>query len=231
MSSSHHSQPSNTPISTVLFLGLILDKLPVRLVQPVLDGLLRIVLSRHPGCLDRMADWSRARVLIDPVDLPFAILLRPNSAHPSLQAYNKEEVVDADAIIRGPLATLIELVEGRVDGDTLFFSRELIVQGDTEVVLALRNTVDDAGINILEDIAVALGPLGHPFRAAASVGSKIASRLQRDLTTLGVAVIAPAVRQSDAQSIRITQLEEEIKVLRRQRPRSARQVETSNETP
>lgn len=221
----------NTPISPVLFLGLILDKLPVRLVQPVLDGLLRIVLRSHPGCLDRMGEWGQARVLIDPIDLPFTILLRPNSSQPSLLAVRKEETVEADAIIRGSLVTLIDLAEGRVDGDTLFFSRELVVEGDTEVVLALRNAVDDAGIDIVGDIATALGPLGHPFRVAARTGSRIVNRLHHDLTTLGSAVIAPALRQSDAQALRIAQLEEELKTLRLKRQRPMRHAETSHESP
>lgn len=212
----------DAPLSPVLLVGLVLEKLPVRLVQPVLDGLLRIVLRRHSGCLERMAEWGQARVLVDPIDLPFVILLRPEPNHPSLKALRRSETVEADAIIRGPLDMLIELAEGRVDGDTLFFSRELIVEGDTEVVVALRNAVDGAGIDMIADIVAALGPFGRPFRAAASMGTRLAARLRRDLATLGAAVVAPALRRSDAQAVRIAELEEEVRALRRQRPRAAR---------
>ena len=212
----------DAPLSPVLLVGLVLEKLPVRLVQPVLDGLLRIVLRRHSGCLERMAEWGQARVLVDPIDLPFVILLRPEPSHPSLKALRRSGTVEADAIIRGPLDMLIELAEGRVDGDTLFFSRELIVEGDTEVVVALRNAVDGAGIDMMADIAAALGPFGRPFRAAAGTGTRLAARLRRDLATLGAAVVAPALRRSDAQAFRIAELEEEVRALRRQRPRAAR---------
>jgi len=212
----------DAPLSPVLLLGLMLEKLPVRLVQPVLDGLLRIVIRRHPGCLERMAEWGQARVLVDPIDLPFVILLRPDPGRPSLKALRRGEAVEADAIIRGPLDMLIELAEGKVDGDTLFFSRELIVEGDTEVVVALRNAVDGAGIDMLADIAAALGPFGRPFRAAAGTGTRLAARMRRDLAMLGAAVIAPAMRRSDAQAFRIAELEEEIKALRKERPRARR---------
>ncbi|MDE3114609.1 MAG: SCP2 sterol-binding domain-containing protein [Pseudomonadota bacterium] len=212
----------DAPLSPVLLLGLVLEKLPVRLVQPVLDGLLRIVLRRHPGCLERMAEWGQARVLVDPIDLPFVILLRPDPQRPSLKAMRRGEAVEADAVIRGPLGMLIELAEGRVDGDTLFFSRELIVEGDTEVVVALRNAVDGAGIDMLADIAAALGPFGRPFRAAAGAGTRLAARMRRDLATFGAAVIAPALRRSDAQAFRLAELEDEVKALRKQKPRPNR---------
>jgi predicted lipid carrier protein YhbT len=200
-------------------------------VQPVLDALLQIVLRGHPDCLNRMGEWGDARVLIDPIDLPFAMLLRPKPASPSLQAVDKHAKVNTDAIVRGPLETLIDLAEGRVDGDTLFFSRELIVEGDTEVVLALRNAIDAAQIDIIRDIAKALGPLGSPFGVVAATGSRIVHRLHQDMATLAAALIAPALRQSDAQAFRISELEEEIEFLRRQRHRPTRHPESSHETP
>lgn len=212
----------DAPLSPVLLLGLALEKLPVRLMQPVLDGLLRIVVRRHPDCLERMAEWGQARVLVDPIDLPFVILLHPDPARPSLTALRRSQSIEADAVIRGPLEMLIELAEGRVDGDTLFFSRELIVEGDTEVAVALRNAVDGAGIDMIGDIAAALGPFGRPFRRVAGTGTRLLSRVHADMSRLAAAVIAPALRTSDAQAFRIAELEEEIKALRKERPRARR---------
>ena len=218
-------------ISPVLLLGLLLNKLPLQLVQPLLDGLLQIVLRGHPGFLDRMEEWGNARVVIDPVDLPFAILLRPNPSQPSLLAIHKNGQAEADAIVRGPLKTLIDLAEGRVDGDTMFFSRELFVEGDTEVVVALRNAVDAAEISILKDIAKALGPLGRPFRIVATTGGKVAKQLHQDMATLSAALIAPAFRLADMQALRISELEEEVKLLRLQRRRATRHAEIAHEAP
>jgi len=41
---------------------------------------------------------------------------------------------------------MIELLEGRADGDALFFSRTLTVEGDMEAVVALRNAIDGSEI-------------------------------------------------------------------------------------
>lgn len=217
---SQHVPP--VTISPTLLAGLALNKIPVRLMQPILNGLLSIILRRHPNCLERIADWGKAHILIDPTDLPLTILLRPDPRHPSLTALSRENPVEADAVIRGTLAALIELVEGRVDGDSLFFSRELIIEGNIEVILALRNAVDAADINVISDISAVLGPMAGPFRAAAVAGKRLATRAHQDLATLGAALIAPALRRNDTLAFRIAELEEEVKVLRIQRPRTHR---------
>lgn len=54
---------------------------------------------------------------------------------------------------------LIGLIDGSYDGDALFFSRDLVVEGDVEAVLALRNAIDDAGVDLVTDTAAMLGPL------------------------------------------------------------------------
>jgi predicted lipid carrier protein YhbT len=38
----------------------------------------------------------------------------------------------------------MQLLEGKLDGDALFFSRDLVVDGDTEAVVMLRNIIDGA---------------------------------------------------------------------------------------
>lgn len=45
------------------------------------------------------------------------------------------------------------MVHGALDGDALFFSRDILIEGDTEAVLALRNAVDDAEIDLAGEIA------------------------------------------------------------------------------
>lgn len=211
----HPGAPLEAPLSPVLLLGLVLEKLPIGLVQTVLDALLRAVQRRHPDCLERMAEWADRLVCIDPIDLPFVILLRPDPSAPRLSARRRTDRFEVAATIRGPLDALIALAEGRVDGDTLFFSRELAVEGDTEVSVALRNAVDGAGIDLTADLAAALGPLGYPFRAVARTTSHLAGRMRADLATLHGAVLAPVLRTTDAQTIRIAALEEEVRALRR----------------
>jgi O2-independent ubiquinone biosynthesis accessory factor UbiT len=214
--------PLAASLSPVLLLGLVLEKLPARLMQVAANAVWRIVRHQHPDCLERMEAWSDRVVCIDPIDLPFVILLRPDAKTPHLTVRRRAEQGEADATIHGPLEMLIALAEGRIDGDTLFFSRELVVEGDTEVVVALRNAVDGAGIDLVADIGKALGPFGRPFRGITVAAGMLGRRLSADLTTLANAVIAPALRVDDEQALRIATLEAELAVLHRAGRRHAR---------
>jgi predicted lipid carrier protein YhbT len=203
------------PFSPVLLLGLALRPVRPQLLQPVFDAMLRVVRGRHPDILERMADYAEKPVAIDPTDLPFVIVLDPNPERPSLTVVRELGETEVAATIHGPLEMLIALAEGKVDGDALFFSRRLVIEGDTEVVVALRNAIDGAGIDLIDDISQALGPLGGAFRRVATGAAGLLGRLRDDFETVRAAVIAPAVKDADAQSARISQLETELKQLKK----------------
>lgn len=74
----------------------------------------------------------------------------------------REFPADLDARVSSSLFNLLALVEGRLDGDALMFSRQLIVEGDVEAVLALRNAIDNARIDFAAEIGSLFGPLGGP---------------------------------------------------------------------
>jgi predicted lipid carrier protein YhbT len=207
--------PVTPPFSPVLLLGMALKPLRPQALQPLFDAMLRVVRRRHPDILERMADYSDKAVCIDPVDLPFLILLEPNPEQPRLTVRRSIEPGEVAATIHGPLEMLIALAEGKVDGDALFFSRRLVIEGDTEVVVALRNAIDGAGIDLLEDFAQELGPLARPFRGLAGAAISLMGRMREDFETLRAAIIAPAVKDSMNQGARIAQLEGELKQLRK----------------
>ena len=172
---------------------------------------------RHPGVFERLAELGEPSYLIDPVDLPFVLLLRLDRQAPTLTAASAAEGFEATATIRGPLLVLIDLLEGRLDGDALFFSRDLVVEGNTEAVVALRNAVDSADIDLLSDVLSLLGPFAAPARLAAGGAIALFSRAAQDLETLGTAIIAPAMRRTDAG---IRELDKELSALKRQVPRA-----------
>ncbi len=203
------------PFSPILLLGMVLRPVRPQLLQPAFDAMLRMIRRRHPDILERMADYAQKPVCIDPVDLPFVILLDPNPEHPSLTVRREIDPDDVAATIHGPLATLIALAEGKVDGDALFFSRRLVIEGDTEVVVALRNAIDGAGIDLIEDISAQLGPFGSAFRGLAGAAVGMADRMTANFEMLRTSLIAPAIKTTDAQSARITALETELKQLRK----------------
>ena len=93
---------------------------------------------------------------------------------------------------------LIALLEGRIDGDALFFSRELSIEGDTEAVVALRNAVDSAEVDVLGDVMAALGPLAPFTRRALGLAAAAFARVETDMRRLQAALLQPADRRMDA---------------------------------
>ena len=52
------------------------------------------------------------------------------------------DTVEYDAVIRGKLASFVQLSAKTVDADTLFFQRKLVMEGDTAVALEFKNLTD-----------------------------------------------------------------------------------------
>ena len=211
MRQSHRPVP---PLSPVLLAGLALRPLPPALFQPVLGLAMATMRRRHAGAFERLSGLGEPVFLIDPIDLPYSFVLRAGARAPRLTAVSGGKGVQATATIRGPLLALIDLLEGRVDGDALFFARGLVIEGDTEAVVALRNAVDGAEIDIAADLASLLGPLARPARRLAGAARAVFSRLAEDLETLRRAAIAPAMRRADADAARLDRMDEAIAELR-----------------
>ncbi|MGW1425507.1 ubiquinone anaerobic biosynthesis accessory factor UbiT [Bradyrhizobium manausense] len=157
-----HSSAVSGPLPTIPpLLALAIRPLPLFPLQLVLSGFLQNILRRNPGLLDRLGEHRRARFGIKPADLPFAFVVE---AAPLRLLVVRELPQNLDARVSASLANLLALVEGRVDGDALMFSRQLGIEGDMEAVLALRNAIDDAGLDLAGELVLLFGPLGGPAR-------------------------------------------------------------------
>lgn len=74
----------------------------------------------------------------------------------------------ADASIQGRARAFVLLASGREDPDTLFFRRELSLEGDTELGLAVKNLLDSVGLETLPT------PLRKLLSGAGSLASQVA---------------------------------------------------------
>jgi O2-independent ubiquinone biosynthesis accessory factor UbiT len=122
-----------------------------------LSALARHLLARHPGILARMGPQAGKRFLLEFTDAPLVLLMEP--ARRRISAHRQAAAASHDAHLKGRVAAYLAMLHGRVDGDALFFEGALQVTGDTEAVLALRNALDDAEIDLAGEIARLAPPL------------------------------------------------------------------------
>ena len=209
------------PLSPAGLAGVLLRPVPPVLMRPLADAAARAVLRRHPEVRDRLAPLGGAAVLIDPIDLPIAFVVRPGAQAPLVEVVRGGGSSTAvAATIRGPLALLIDLLEGRLDGDALFFAREIAIEGDAEMVVALRNAVESAEIDLARDLLAALGPFAAPAGRIHRAAVAALSRAARDLGALRAALARPLADRVQSLAARVGELEAEVAALRRtHRPR------------
>lgn len=134
--------------------------LPLAPLSVLLSALMRSSIRRHPAILRRMGAAAGARFLIDVTDAPVLLLMEPSLRR--LAAFPRRAVPGHDAAIHGKLAAFLAMLHGAEDGDALFFSGDLTIAGDTAAVLSLRNALDDAEIDLTEELA-SLAPAAAPL--------------------------------------------------------------------
>lgn len=160
--------------------GLLLSAVPLAALQPILAHIATHVARAHPDLFARLGPHTGKLFLIDPIDLPFVLLLRPDAAQPFLRAYRRYEKPRHDAGIAGTFFNLLDMIDGSLDGDALFFSRDLRVSGSTEAVVALRNALDDFDGSALESVVAAFGPFSKPVALAVSALRAMRTRSHHD---------------------------------------------------
>ena len=132
----------------------------------ILTGVLRRIASRHPGIFTRLGPYQSTRFLIDVTDGPVLLVMEPKARRITAFARHKAAPCH-EAAIRGTIAAFLAMLHGREDGDALFFSGALEIAGDTAAVLALRNALDDAELDLTEELVAEVGRAGPLLRGAA----------------------------------------------------------------
>ena len=157
MSQSQASIPLFPPV-----LARVLRMIPLAPLSLSLTAYSRKIAINHPGVFRRLGEFSYTRFILDPVDLPVVICLDPNGGLPRVTVTRGTS--EGAARISGRLAALIGLVHGAFDGDALFFTRDLVAEGDMGAALALRKAIDDAELDLSQEIASISGPFAGPLQ-------------------------------------------------------------------
>ncbi len=129
---------------------LLMRPLPRLPLQVMLTGLVRRFVLKHPELIERLGETAQVPIAIMPSDLPFAFIAVLDKTDPRINVVSKEDAETAEARIRGPLIILLGLFDGTYDGDAAFFSRDISIEGHTEHILALRNTLEEADLTPAE---------------------------------------------------------------------------------
>ncbi|MGC9419374.1 ubiquinone anaerobic biosynthesis accessory factor UbiT [Rhodovulum marinum] len=150
--------------------------LPLFLLNPILKRIVHRIAAQNPDMFDRLGPHRHAYFLIDPVDMPLMLYLRPDPEALDFRAVNRRALPPHVARISGKFLDLLTLMDTEQDGDALFFSRDLIVTGDTEAVVCLRNALDDVDEPIAESVA---DMFGAPGRGALNFLRRAAENAQK----------------------------------------------------
>jgi predicted lipid carrier protein YhbT len=141
----------------------LLPMLPIELISGTLA---RNATAARPSVVTRLGEHAASCFAIDPVDCPFAFLVTLRNGRPDITLRRDLAGVAYAARIAAPLVVLLGMLDGSYDGDALFFSRDLVIEGDTEAVVALRNALDDADLDPAT-LAGVPGPLKPMFNRGA----------------------------------------------------------------
>lgn len=159
---------------------LALTVTPLPVLERVVSVVLGKMMARHPRLFDNLARLAPATVHLTPTDTAYRFGLRLGLADPVFYVLT-DEAEPAGASVSGTLEHLVDMLEGRADGDTLFFSRDIIVTGDTEIIVGLRNTLDREELQLMDEIIALCGPFARPASLAIGFAGALASRLKGHL--------------------------------------------------
>ena len=68
------------------------------------------------------------------------------------------------------------MIHGTLDGDALFFSRDITIEGNTDAILALRNAIDAAEIDLPGEVADLFGPFSPAAQKLAQLATPMMGR-------------------------------------------------------
>lgn len=200
---------TTSDLSIVLVLGILFKKCPLTVLQPFLAKSMRIMQEKHPGIFDRLSA-EEFDFVIDAIDLPFIFYLKPSKSKPILKAIRRTENTNASATVKGTLTNLLKLFEGKVDGDAMFFSKELIIEGSTAATVALRNAVDGEEMSIINDLAEIFSPFEELAEKFGLFSIKKYNSIQDNFNKISSAILSHTQKEIFSLKNKIYDIEEEL---------------------
>lgn len=123
------------------------------LQKPVLEAVLRRLLS--DAMIDGATDFLSGRwVQIVVKDIGVSWFVTVDNKGPRVSRYG----VQPDVTISGNVSAFVQMTARTEDPDALFFQRRLVIEGDTELGLNVKNLIDSVDFDRLpKPVSKALG--------------------------------------------------------------------------
>lgn len=217
MSGNH---PSFTPF---LLINPLVRNAPTRAIAQICHHAMATMHHRHRSVFERVTERETFALLIAPTDLDLRFYLKIDPDAPELRPVkNTESDEPVAARISGPLPALLELLQGQSDGDALFFSRTLRIEGRTDLVVALRNALDGEEIDLRAAVQDSFGMARPVARTLLGLAEKIYHQVQHDMNRSADALISSAEKRLNGLEQRTAQQGETITSLEKSLQRGSR---------
>lgn len=197
------------PFSPVLIAGLLTQPMPLYIVDKVLEHITVNLQKNHPSIIERLQIIEDKKFLISPTDLPFAIIIT-FLKNEIISVATKDENIETDVKIYGSISSLVKMLNGEVDGDALFFSRDLTIEGDTEALLALRNSMDADDINILYEMLDSFGILGSIIEKFIKPAKKVHGKIADNMNIIKDSILGSVMEDLESQEAYLDKINEKI---------------------
>ncbi|KZB51735.1 ubiquinone anaerobic biosynthesis accessory factor UbiT [Thalassospira xiamenensis] len=223
-------RPSFTPF---LLMNPIVRNVPAFALERLCQHAMATMYRRHKPVFERVTERETFALLVCPTDLDLDLFLALDPEAPVLRpAHEGDDNIIAARII-GPLPALLELLEGKSDGDALFFSRALRIEGRTDLVVALRNALDGEEIDLRSAVIESFGALGPAARLALRAAEAAYRQMQSDMDRMAYTLISPIEKRLGGLDRRLGEHAENIsglqKSIKRRTPRTAQTVSAGND--
>lgn len=183
--------------SPLFIASLLARPLPSGPINLVLKNICQKLITNHPDAFNRLEPIMGKKFIISPTDLQddICVIFQNETIDAVIES---SADADYDVKITGSMNALLSMLDGEQDGDALFFNRQILVEGDTEALLTLRNAMDSEDINLKEELVNTLGIFKKPAEIAVATGSKIYNLLERDMESIRKTLISPLTSRINA---------------------------------
>ncbi len=118
-----------------------LAKVPLRLTPLWVEAIgagafISTVVEKHPRFRARLAELEDKAFLFEAKDIGKRFYLHVKGGEIRVVPHMAKE---PDVVMRGEVEVLVSLLLGKVDPDTVFFSRKLEINGDTSAAILFKN--------------------------------------------------------------------------------------------